>query len=100
MQKLELESCPGCNVLPGEPHIFGCEIEMCSQCGNERRGGRCGCTNHDVQFSRWTGFIPGLLEAKTLGIEYNDVFETGLNRILFIKPEIMKLNSKRGSIHE
>jgi hypothetical protein len=46
----------------------------------------CDCQAHDPAFSRWTGFWPGEVEAKALGIDLNEFLERGLHRIFFIKP--------------
>jgi len=48
----------------------------------------CGCEGHDKAFARWTGFWPGKLETKALGISLNDLYTMELNQILFIKPPV------------
>jgi len=86
----DLMSCGDCGVQPGQVHKEGCDIEMCSVCGGQRR--MCCCDGHDKAFAHWTGFWPGTPEAEMLGIETNELFRRGLHRIFFIKP---KMDSSR-----
>ena len=71
LQQLDLlpavRNCPGCAVVPGQPHQSGCAVERCSACGSQRLA--CSCNgDHDALFSRWTGFWPGELECLALGL--------------------------------
>lgn len=76
--------CYDCGVPPGHPHNPNCDIEMCSVCGGQKL--QCDCEGHDPLFSRWTGFWPGVLETKDIGITLNDLYEYGLEKVLFVKP--------------
>jgi hypothetical protein len=80
----DLITCPDCGVNPGEIHAEGCDVERCSACGRQAIG--CACKNHDPAFARWTGFWPGDLESKALGIDLNMFYAKGYHKILFVKP--------------
>jgi len=54
------QNCHDCGAEPGECHEPGCDVEICSSCGGQRLG--CGCSDHDSEISKWTGFMPGVLE--------------------------------------
>ena len=45
----------------------------------------CGCDDHDRLFARWTGFWPGDLECKALGIDLNEFYRAGLHENFFMK---------------
>ena len=47
---------------------------------------QCDCEGHDRAFARWTGFWPGDLESKELGIDLNDFYLLGYDKLIFIKP--------------
>lgn len=81
---LETRDCPDCGTKPGQAHLRGCDIEVCSSCGEQAL--YCGCKDHDPLFSRWTGFWPGALEAAALGIDLNELSERH-GAALFIKPK-------------
>jgi hypothetical protein len=77
--------CPACQAEPGSIHKPGCEVERCSVCGNARV--TCGCIGHDAAFARWTGFLPGSLEAFALGMDVQKLYSTGFGKLFFVKPE-------------
>jgi len=77
--------CHDCNAEPGEQHDGGCDVERCSACGGQWIS--CGCEGHDPRFARWTGFWPGHLEAAALGMDLNTLYESGVYKLFFIKPD-------------
>ena len=79
-----IRDCHDCGAKPGEVHVDGCDMEHCSVCGFPRLG--CGCKGHDKAFARWTGFWVAELESEALGIDLNDFYRYGFNRIFFVKP--------------
>lgn len=78
-----LKSCPECSTEPGQIHIDGCDIEICSACGTQRL--QCDCKDHDPAFARWSGVWPGKAEAEYLGMDLNE-FCTSVSKLFFIKP--------------
>lgn len=79
-----IEVCPDCAVEPGQCHVNGCDVERCSVCGSQKLS--CDCEGHDKRFARWSGFWPGELESKALGIDLNQFYMLQLNICLFIRP--------------
>ena len=55
--RVPMTDCPDCGVKPGTIHVDGCDIEICSVCGEQYIS--CGCPGHSKAFARWTGFWPG-----------------------------------------
>ena len=61
--------CPECCVTIGMPHVNGCDVERCPECGRQKIS--CDC---DVQNSStlpaivWSGFWPGELECFEYGL--------------------------------
>jgi hypothetical protein len=85
--KNELRLCGDCGVEPGQPHQDGCDVERCSVCGNQRLS--CACKKgRDKYFARWTGIWPGEIEANYLGLDLNEFYIQGFEKIFFIKPKV------------
>jgi hypothetical protein len=61
------ESCPGCDVPPGDYHRIGCDIEQCPYCGGQFIS--CMCRKSPPLDDRmpWTGIWPGVLECREFG---------------------------------
>lgn len=83
--KITPTNCHDCAAKPGHVHSDNCDVERCSVCGGQRLG--CGCKGHDKAFARWTGFWPGLLEAEALGINLNELYIQGYDKLFFVKPK-------------
>lgn len=105
--KIKLPRCHDCNAKPGQPHIDGCDTEICSVCGGQRL--QCSCKDHDPLFARWTGIWPGEAECLALNLyskwvdgkgwvkcdksdpesdgDLNEFYRLGLNKIFFVKPK-------------
>lgn len=94
---IKLEACHDCHAAPGQPHRGNCDVERCSVCGGQRLC--CSCKGHDRAFARWTGFWPGQPEAQALGIDLNALYDSGIYRVLFIKPRI-ELESASVAVHD
>ena len=83
MKPKDLPACPDCGVRAGQPHNDGCDVEICSVCGDQRMC--CDCDGHDKYFAKWTGIWPGRAEAEFLGIDLNLLYTSGLARIFLVK---------------
>lgn len=62
----QFNCCPDCGVPPGFPHINGCDVERCADCGFQR----IGCDHEDdLNTPRilWTGLWPGISECHEFG---------------------------------
>lgn len=90
-----MKNCHDCKAKPGETHQDGCDVERCSVCGGQRI--QCDCVDHDITFSRWTGFWPGSLEANALGIDLNELYAKKLHRIFFVKPNRNNIKTNRNN---
>jgi len=82
--KNTLIRCHDCQVMPGKPHLPGCDTERCSVCGGQRL--QCDCKGHDPVFARWTGIWPGAAEADYLGMDLNEFARRGLHAVFHAKP--------------
>jgi len=83
-QTVELDNCFSCKVVAGKIHKKKCDIERCSVCGGQKLS--CECEGHDKQFAAWKGFWPGELECKSLNMDLNTFYMTGMHKIFFVKP--------------
>lgn len=72
-RKFREQKCLDCDVLPGEAHEPGCEVESCVRCGGQKIS--CACLKEDAYHTEiqelggvlpWTGIPVGAKEA----IEY------------------------------
>lgn len=57
MMNMPHTNCPGCGAPPGQVHVGGCEVELCSECKEPYADGGCNCY-HDPLKSCWTGEMP------------------------------------------
>jgi hypothetical protein len=82
------KNCPQCGVNPGARHREDCTLERCSECGQPRVLCKDRHFDHDPSFSRWTGFPPGELEARGLGLAGpNDLGFDDLYKLFYVKPK-------------
>jgi hypothetical protein len=79
-------NCPDCGVKPGERHKNNCDVQRCSCCGGQRLSCDCPPGDNDKDFSRWTGWWPGEMEAQALGIDLNEFHRRGIHLLIFKKP--------------
>lgn len=83
----DLHDCGDCGAKAGSVHHAGCDVERCSYCGGQWIScGHSRTRKHDPLFARWSGFWPGELEARAMGIDLNTFHRKGINKIIFIKP--------------
>lgn len=83
-----LTDCHDCGAKPGQIHSDNCDVERCSVCGGQRL--QCNCKGHDKVFARWTGIWPGSDVAEFLGLDLDQLYETGIYKTIFIKPKVKK----------
>ena len=74
--------CPECHVSIGMPHLDGCDIAQCYNCGGQRLTCQCKEPGNDT----WTGYWPGTKEAEEYGFFYKDD-PTG-NQLGLVPPRI------------
>ena len=67
--------CPDCHVKPGERHLDGCDIALCTACGYQRIS--CGHRGSAAGWEQlWTGIFPGKIEQAMYGLgSLNEVRE-------------------------
>jgi len=63
-------TCPDCGTAVGESHRPGCDVEVCTGCGDQRLA--CllttgGCETHDPVSAVWSGEWPGKAECRARG---------------------------------
>ena len=83
---LQPRNCPDCGAKPGHVHTtMNCDVQRCSACGGQRFS--CFCHGkHDPVASYWTGWWPGELEARALGIDLTEFHRQGYPKYFFKKP--------------
>lgn len=59
-----MSACPDCGAAIDQPHVRGCDVERCPECGRQRLG--CGCKTKRPPLP-WSGEWPGVLEARAFG---------------------------------
>ncbi|WP_460307623.1 hypothetical protein [Actinocorallia aurea] len=69
----DLPPCGGCRALPRTPHIDGCAVARCTECGLQR----IACAHGDADAGwgqRWTGRYPGEDDVERFGLaDLNDL---------------------------
>lgn len=76
IQTESVGSCTGCGVKPGQPHINGCDLEVCASCGQQKIG--CECENNiNLSSVPWSGEFPGLAECREFGFYCINIPATG-----------------------
>lgn len=99
-----INKCPDCGVVVGQPHINKCCVELCSFCGYQRI--TCNCERHDPMASVWTGEWPQrknvdesirLSQDKRVGVTPKQCFYNSAN-VLFHIPEYSEASYVEGIV--
>lgn len=62
-----VNNCPDCWAEPGSPHVDGCDVARCTECGYQRIS--CKHEDSDVGWgSIWTGTWPGVEECEEFNL--------------------------------
>ena len=57
--------CHDCGVEPGQPHVHGCDVARCLNCGSQAIS--CDCPEDVLGDDVWTGEFPGVEDCRRLG---------------------------------
>lgn len=64
---MPVPTCGDCGVAAGEPHIPGCDVARCKNCGWQDIGDHDGRCPDDRPSTIWTGRWPGEVEVEEYG---------------------------------